>query len=112
MLRVTEAGGAKTPRGLRLAQRMDRLGLSASDLEELTGVDRESIARAREGRSQAKTYGRLEAALERVETGIGPDEPDAMIATVDLADGTRITFKGVTPEEAARAAAEFLRARP
>ena len=105
---VTIEGGQLPPRALRLSQRMDRLGLGNRELGRLSGVSRNTIAKARAGDSTATTYGKLEKTLDEFEHETGADEPDQLVATIDLADGTRVTFRGITPEEAARAAAEFL----
>jgi transcriptional regulator with XRE-family HTH domain len=106
---VTIQGGSdKPPRALRLAQRMDRLGLGNRELARLSGMSRNTIAAARTGASSATTYGKLEKALDDFERETGADQPDESVAVVELADGTRVTFRGVSAEEAARFAAEFL----
>lgn len=101
----------EVPRALRLIQRMDRMGISARDLAQQAGVDRESVKSAREGRARPATFGILEATLGRLEREMGADEPDPLVSVIELADGTRVTFRGGTPEAVAQAAADFLAKR-
>jgi hypothetical protein len=90
---------------------MDRLGLPAVDLARLAGVDPESVARARDGQARAATYGKLERALEAFERETGADQPDEAVATIDLPDGTQVTFRGLSADDAARFVSEFLASR-
>lgn len=96
----------QVPRALRLAQRMDRLGISARDLASRAGIDRASITSARQGRARPATYGLLEAALDVIEDEYGM-EPPATTSTITLPGGAIVTFEG-DPGEVAVAAARFL----
>lgn len=107
-MRVSEP----SPRALRLRQRMDRLGLADRELSRLSGVNRGTIHKALRGESRSSTYGRLERVLDQLERDANdgdllPDHEE-YVATLELVDGTRVTFTGMTPEEAARAAKVFL----
>lgn len=107
MLGAVEAKGGP-PRALRLKQRMDRLGMGNREMARVSGVSRNTVASARAGKAQSATYGKLERALETIETETGADIPDEAVAVIELPDGTTVTFRGVSAEEAARFAAEFL----
>lgn len=107
LTRVTDAA----PRALRLRQRMDRLGISDRELARLSKVDRGALTNALVGKARSSTFGRLERVLGQLEQGAGDDGSPIMGATLDLPDGTRVHFSGMTPEEAARAARAFLDAR-
>lgn len=90
---------------------MDRLGIPVSDLADRVGLDRESVQRARRGRARNATLGKIEAWLDGIEEEIGPDPAPAMVTTITLGDGTRVTFEGGSPEDVAEAAAKFLASR-
>lgn len=60
-------------RGDSIARRMDRLGIPVSDLAERLGVDRQTIDRARAGRSHPATFGKIEAWLDDFEHEVGAD---------------------------------------
>lgn len=96
----------KVPRALRLAQRMDRLGISARDLAGRASIDRASVTSARNGRARTATYGLLEAALDSLEDEYGM-EPAATVSSIALPDGAIVTFEG-DPGDVAVAAARFL----
>lgn len=89
---------------------MDRLGLPDRELSRLSGVDRGTIAKALRGESRSTTYGKLERLLDKLEKGANEGEllPDEFVAHLELPDGTKVTFSGMTPEQAARAARAFL----
>jgi len=101
-------------RSLRLMQRMDRLGISARDLAKYAGVDRASVASARNGSARPATFGQLEAALDRLEHETGVDlvaaGGPATTSTLTMPDGTRVTFEG-DPAGVAVAVATFLAQR-
>lgn len=107
VMRVTEP----SPRALRLRQRLDRLGLPDRELSRLSGVNRSTIAKALRGESRSTTYGKLERVLADLEEESGLTDAEEFVAHLELADGTKVTFSGMTPEEAARAARAFLRER-
>jgi transcriptional regulator with XRE-family HTH domain len=106
----TPGGAAGTPSALRLTQRMDSLGLGNRELSRLSGLSRNTIQAAREGRARPATYGKLEMALDAFEHEVGADIPDPrdVRAVMELPDGTRVTFRGLSAEDVARAVAVYL----
>ena len=102
----------ETPRALALRQRMDRLGLPDRAFARRAGVNRSTIAKALKGHSRSATYGKLERVLDDLERDANGGDPlpppSEKVADVELPDGTKVRFKGMTPEEAARAARVFL----
>jgi DNA-binding Xre family transcriptional regulator len=98
-------------RGADIAARMDRLGISARELAQRVDLDRQSVTRAREGKARPATFGAIEAYLDRLEGEIGPDDASRAVTTIELPGGIRVTYKGGTPEEAARFAQDFLAGR-
>lgn len=111
VLSVMVEGGSATPRALKLAQRMDRLGLGDRELSRLSGVSRGTVAKARTGNSRGSTYGRLEKALDDFELETGADRADETVTVVELPDGTRVSYRGKSAEDAAKFLSEFLAAR-
>jgi hypothetical protein len=100
------------PRALRLAQRIDALGMSDRAFAKLAKTDRGTIKAAREGRSTATTYGHLESVLDDYEYEVGADAPDESVTTIELLDGRKILYRGLSPEDGAKFVTEFLRLNP
>lgn len=101
-----------TTRGQTIAARMERLGITQVELAKLAQVDRGALRRAiaDEPSSTARTYGKVGAALDRLEHELGMDEVgtgERVTSTVTLATGERITFSG-DPAGVAEAAMRFL----
>jgi transcriptional regulator with XRE-family HTH domain len=90
----------------RLRLRMDRLGISDSELARESGVNRDTIAAIKRGQGfRRSSLAKLEAKLSELETeaGIGaPPPPDEVVeVTLDFPDGSRATFvlRGPDAEE-------------
>lgn len=96
--------------GHHLKQRRLQLGLSLSELSRLSKVDRGVIAKLEAGGSTVRetTIGAVSAALDRMEHETGQDTPDIVTSTIELPDGTRITFSGPA-DGVAEAAARYVR---
>lgn len=72
-------------------------------------LSRGVVDRAMHGRAVLPaSLGAMEAALDRVEEEAGPPPEPEQAATVELPDGTRVTFTG-SPAGVAEAAEMFLR---
>lgn len=84
--------------GESIRQRRVALGLTARELAERAGVDRSRVAAVESGGNvRASTLGALDAALTRIEQELsGPYDQDAdqITSTLELPDGTRVTFAG------------------
>lgn len=83
------------------------------ELAERAEVSRGAATRAVAGEGvQPVTLQRLEAALDRLEAEIHGERIDVedpeRAVTIRLPDGTEVTFKGGTPQEAAQFAQAFL----
>lgn len=99
-------------RGEAIAVRMDRLGISSRDLGAQLDIDRQTVARAREGSARSSTMGMIEAHLDRLEGQTGLDEPDPITTTIELPDGVKVTFAGSDPNRVAETVTKFLANRP
>lgn len=88
---------------------MDRLGVSSRELAKEVGLDRQTVARAREGHARPATFGLIEAWLDDLEHEAGMDLPSLqeMVSIVTLPDGTIVKFQG-SPDGVAEAAEAFL----
>lgn len=110
VLRVTDE-----TRGQAIRSRRTRLGKSVRFLANEANVDRGAATRAENDEPGVSdlTYQRLEGALDRLEHQRGIDDPERTLFILELPDGTKVRMPrtGGTPEEIARAAAEFLRSR-
>jgi transcriptional regulator with XRE-family HTH domain len=100
-------GGALPQRARALVDRLDALEMTEQELARRAGVDRQTVARAREGEARRGTYAKLEKTLDTLEAEIGPDIRDVR-AVMELPDGTRVTFRGLSAEDVARAVAVYL----
>lgn len=98
--------GERVSRGERLDARMTGLGMSDRQLEELSGVNRATIAKARRGKASTGSYDRLERAIEQSTT-----EPqvvgEARMVTFRISGnfGVDVTVQGPVSDLAALEAA-------
>lgn len=120
---VDEEVRDQVERGLELADRMERFGLSGHRLHNITGLARDTIKAAREGKATDRTYRVLEQALEDYELAqergeMPPDTTEddvdtSQFITVNLSGnfGITATVKGPVdrPEELQRMLAAILR---
>lgn len=95
-------------RGDALAKRMDSLGFSVRDLAARVGLDRQTVARAREGQARPTTFGVLEQWLDDFEHETGADMPAPIIGTVTLPNGTIVRFQGDDPTGVTEAVLKIL----
>lgn len=95
-------------RGNALARRMDSLGIGVRDLATRVGLDRQTVARAREGLARPTTYGVLEQWLDAFEHETGADVPAPLVGTVTLPNGTIVRFQGDDPTGVAEAVLKIL----
>jgi transcriptional regulator with XRE-family HTH domain len=101
MASFTLHGMSDDDRGVSIARRMDRLGISVREMAKQVGLDRQAVTRAREGRSHGATYGRIEAALDALEEETGHDGPETHVtAEVRLPGGATATVSGLPADVA------------
>ena len=83
-------------RGARIKARRSQLGLSVRELAARSGVNRETVTRveAGEDRVRESSFGPLERTLDDLEQQTGMDTADIVTSTIELPDGTKITFSG------------------
>lgn len=88
-------------RGVELKERFDALGISYREWDERTGIDRQTLSRAFQGRSQDSTYTAIDAELTRLERhvrGIPEDAPtpeeDYVEFTAEGNFGVRVVVRG------------------
>lgn len=95
--------------GPELRQRREALGLSVRQLASLAQVDRGRLAALESGDPavRASTIGAVRSTLERLEHEMGEDTPDLVTNTIELPDGTKVTFVG-SADGVAEAASKFL----
>lgn len=102
--------GTKDEERADIKARRERLGMSQRALEKESGINRATIASAeRGGNVNSSSVRSIQAALDRIEREIsGPyDTAEQVTNTMELPDGTRVTFVG-SPSNVAEAAARFL----
>jgi transcriptional regulator with XRE-family HTH domain len=102
----TEHSGVMADDAERLRMRMDRLGISDSELARISGVNRDTIAAIKRGQGfRRSSLTKLETTLAKLEheAGIGapPSPEDVVEVTIDFPDGSRATFvmRGPDAEE-------------
>lgn len=95
--------------GPELKRRREALGLSVRQLASLAKVDRGRLGALERGEPGVRpsTIGAVRSALERLEQELGQDSPDLVTNTIELPDGTKVTFVGPA-DGVAEAAAHFL----
>jgi len=100
--------------GREIKARREALGLTGRQFATLAHVDRGRLAKFEkgEGKSNARPswVGGVLATLARLEEEIGGDTPDLITNTIELPDGTRVTFAGPA-DGVAEAATRFLASR-
>lgn len=81
--------------GARIQARRMALGMTVKDLAELAGVDRGRLAKIEAGENaRTSTIGAIEAALTQVEEEVSGPYDDPITSTIELPDGTKITWQG------------------
>lgn len=103
-----------TTRGENIAARMERMGISQSELAKLAEIDRGALRRALDDKpsTSPRTWGRVERTLDQLEHELGMDDdaPGRVTSTVSLPTGERVTFTG-DAAGVAEAATRFLAER-
>lgn len=96
--------------GPELRRRRESLGLSVRQLASLAQVDRGRLSalESSDPAVRASTIGAVRSTLDRLEHEMGQtDTPDLVTNTIELPDGTKVTFVGPA-DGVAEAAAKFL----
>ena len=102
-------GDGTLERAAAIRARKEALGMPDAMLAREANLSRGVVDRAMHGRSVLPaSLGAMEAALDRVEEEAGPPPEPEQTATVELLDGTRVTFTG-SAAGVAEAAETFLR---
>jgi transcriptional regulator with XRE-family HTH domain len=98
--------------GKSIKDRREALGISLRELAKLTPVDRGRLSLLEKGDPAiGPTFiGAVTSTLERLELLVGQDTPDVVTSTIDLPDGTKVTFSGPA-DGVAEAATRFLAGR-
>lgn len=100
---IRAMNGQEAQRGINVGQRAERLGISVRELSDKAGVSRGATSRAVAGEVvRGATLGQLEATLDQIEAEIHGERmnDEERVTTVELPDGTRVTFKGGSASEA------------
>ena len=95
--------------GRDIRMRREALGLSVRELALKATVDRATLTKLEAGDPtvRASTIGAVRTCLDRLEQEVGQDTPDLVTNTIELPDGTKVTFAGPA-DGVAEAASRFL----
>lgn len=96
-------------RGTDLARRLTAVGISKSEFAERAKLDRGTIDRALsdDTKMQARTWAKVERAIEALEDELGMAESGVLVTTTVEVNGATVTVKG-TPADVAETVKRIL----